>query len=204
MKFETFNLLNVGVGGQGVIRTIQIIAEAALRSNYNVRTAETHGMAQRGGSVSSFLRFGSNVNGPLVPKGHLDVMLAFELLESVRNINYIGPNTFSLMNDMILYPSTHNSKNDGKLTPREIQQFWKRKSKKVHFIDAHGLAIKAGNPRTLNVVMLGFLSGAEILPIKRDLIENSILNFIPSRLHEINLQAFHLGMKEGEKIKRCN
>ena len=68
MENNSFNLLIVGVGGQGVISTVQILAWTALMENYNVRTAETHGMAQRGGSVASFLRFGSKVEGPLIPK----------------------------------------------------------------------------------------------------------------------------------------
>jgi indolepyruvate ferredoxin oxidoreductase beta subunit len=104
MNNKNYNLLNVGVGGQGVIRTIQIIAWAALKSNYEVRATETHGMAQRGGSVTSFIRFGTKVEGPLIPRGHADVILAFEASEALRNRDYAGPNTLFLIKWAIITP----------------------------------------------------------------------------------------------------
>ena len=86
MIINKFNILSVGVGGQGVIRITQILASAALKGNHHVRTAETHGMAQRGGSVSGYLRFGQHVEGPLIPSGQANIIMAFEPLEAVRNI----------------------------------------------------------------------------------------------------------------------
>ena len=104
MEIKSYNLLNVGVGGQGVIRAVQILSWAAMRQGYKVRTAETHGMAQRGGSVSSYLRFGNDVEGPLIPRGKTNTVLAFEASEAVRNFNYAGPDTIFLINDDIIIP----------------------------------------------------------------------------------------------------
>ena len=90
---DIYNLLTVGVGGQGVISASNIIAWAALKDNYKVRTAETNGMAQRGGSVSSYLRFGEKVEGPLIPKGSVSGILSFELIEALRNVSFANPET---------------------------------------------------------------------------------------------------------------
>ncbi|MHA2474737.1 MAG: 2-oxoacid:acceptor oxidoreductase family protein, partial [Promethearchaeota archaeon] len=104
MELKNFNLLIVGVGGQGVISAIQILSWAALLDRYKVRTAETHGMAQRGGSVSSFLRFGKEVEGPLIPRGNCQIVLAFEASEAVRNFNYANSDTIFFINNKIIIP----------------------------------------------------------------------------------------------------
>ena len=123
MDNKNYNLLNVGVGGQGVIRTIQIIALAALKSNYEVRATETHGMAQRGGSVISFLRFGTKIEGPLIPRGHADVILAFEAGEALRNSDYAGPSTLFLINEQILIPPIVNKVSHNYPTIKDLKIF---------------------------------------------------------------------------------
>ncbi len=105
-KATDFSLLNVGTGGQGVIIASNILGWAALRDDYNVRTAETHGMAQRGGSVASYLRFGTKVYGPLIPRGTVDVVLAFEMSEALRNVDYAsGKTTFIISDNQQIPPS---------------------------------------------------------------------------------------------------
>jgi len=104
MKSKTYNLLSVGVGGQGVISTIQILAWAALNSNYEVRTAEIHGMAQRGGTIVSFLRFRLELEGPLMPRGIADAILAFESSEVLRYLNHANKDTLFLINKEIIIP----------------------------------------------------------------------------------------------------
>lgn len=99
-----YNILNVGVGGQGVIRASQILAWAALLDEYNVRTAETHGMAQRGGSVASYIRFGSKVTGPLIPRGNVDLVISFEASEALRNADYACPETYFFVSDNMQIP----------------------------------------------------------------------------------------------------
>ena len=202
MEIESYNLLNVGVGGQGVIRAIQILSNAALLDGYNVRTAETHGMAQRGGSVAAYLRFGTLVEGPLIPRGKTDVVLAFEASEAVRNFNYAGPETtFFINDDLIIPPMIHQM---GMEYPNidQIRGFLKTVSPNINFIKAKEIAKRAGNIRTMNVVMLGVIFGAGKIPIKREPLEQSIMKYIPEKAQKINKIAFQFGIEEGKLLKR--
>ena len=202
MEQNNFNLLIVGVGGQGVIRAIQILSLAALLDNYKVRTAETHGMAQRGGSVASFLRFGKEIEGPLIPSGNCQIILAFEASEVVRYFNYANSGTIFFINNKILIPPTVHLMNIDYPTNGNIQEFLKQISQNIFFINGYEEAVKAGNPRTLNVYMLGVLSGSEKLPIKRENLENSIIRFVPKNSQKINKIAFQNGIEKGKLIKR--
>lgn len=93
-KKENYNALCVGIGGTGVIRASMILGWAALKEGFKVRTAETHGMSQRGGSVSSYLRFGKTLEGPFMVEGDVDVLIAFEISEALRSLNYINKDTY--------------------------------------------------------------------------------------------------------------
>lgn len=200
MEIKNFNLLNVGVGGQGVIRAVQILSYAALLDGYKVRTAETHGMAQRGGSVASYFRFGSEVEGPLIPRGLTDIIMAFEASEAVRSFNYAGPNTFFFINnDLIIPPMIHQLGMDYP-TINEIQTFLKRVSLNIHFINANELASQAGNLRTMNVVMLGVLIGSEQIPLKNASILRAMLKYVPKKAQEVNKIAFNLGIEKGKSL----
>ena len=200
MDIKNFNLLNVGVGGQGVIRAVQILSYAALLDGYKVRTAETHGMAQRGGSVASYFRFGSEVEGPLIPRGLTDVIMAFEASEAVRSFNYAGPNTFFFINnDLIIPPQIHQLGMDYP-TIKEIQTFLKRVSLNIHFINANELASQAGNLRTMNVVMLGVLIGSEQIPLKEESILRAMLKYVPNKAQEVNKIAFKKKKKKGKSL----
>jgi indolepyruvate ferredoxin oxidoreductase beta subunit len=201
MEIQTYNLLNVGVGGQGVIRAIQILSWAALHEGFKVRTAETHGMAQRGGSVASYLRFGTEVEGPLIPRGETNVILAFEASEAVRNFNYAGTQTYFLINEKLIIPPMIHQQGLEYPTINQIRKFLNDVSKHIHFIPADDLAQKAGNKRAMNVVMLGVLVGMNQIPIKRDTIFNSIMNFIPKKTKEINMKAFESGIETGISIR---
>ncbi|MFX1356763.1 MAG: indolepyruvate oxidoreductase subunit beta [Promethearchaeota archaeon] len=202
MEIESYNLLNVGIGGQGVIRAVQILSWAALLEGYKVRTAETHGMAQRGGSVASYLRFGTKVEGPLIPRGKTDVVLAFEASEAVRNFSYAGPNTIFLINDNIIIPPMIHQLGMEYPDIDKIHDFLKNVSSNIHFIQADEIALKAGDKRAMNVVMLGVLWGSENISIKRDILEKSIFNFIPNKVHDINKKAFELGIEKGKIARR--
>ena len=200
MEIKNFNLLNVGVGGQGVIRAVQILSHAALLDGYKVRTAETHGMAQRGGSVASYFRFGSEVEGPLIPRGLTDVIMAFEASEAVRSFNYAGPNTFFFINnDLIIPPMIHQLGMEYP-TIEEIQTFLKSVSLNIHFINANELASQAGNLRTMNVVMLGVLIGSEQIPLNNESVLRAMLKYVPKKAQEVNKIAFNLGVEKGKSL----
>ncbi len=200
MEIRNFNLLIVGVGGQGVISAIQILTKAALFDNYKVRTAETHGMAQRGGSVASFLRFGSGIEGPLIAKGNCQVVLAFEASEAVRYFNYADSNTFIFINNKIIVPPTVHSMDMEYPNIENIQKFLHQISSNIFLVNGHEEALKLGNPRTLNVLMLGVLLGSGKLPISREAIEKSMMVLIPKKYQKINEIAFKKGIEKGKFI----
>ena len=109
---ENYNALCVGIGGTGVIRASMILGWSALQEGFKVRTAETHGMSQRGGSVSSYLRFGKTLEGPFMVEGDLDVLIAFEISEALRNLHFINKGTFIIASiNTVVPPSvlTHRS-----------------------------------------------------------------------------------------------
>ncbi|MHA1679544.1 MAG: 2-oxoacid:acceptor oxidoreductase family protein, partial [Promethearchaeota archaeon] len=109
---DNYNLLCVGIGGTGVIRASMILGWAALKEGFKVRTAETHGMSQRGGSVSSYLRFGKNLEGPFMMKGDVDVLLSFEISEALRNVSFTNKDSYIITsNNAVVPPSvlTHRS-----------------------------------------------------------------------------------------------
>jgi indolepyruvate ferredoxin oxidoreductase beta subunit len=200
MEIKKFNLLNVGVGGQGVIRAVQILSHAALLNGYKVRTAETHGMAQRGGSVASYFQFGSEVEGPLIPRGLTDVIMAFEASEAVRNFNYAGPNTFFFINEELIIPPMIHQLGMEYPTIEEIQTFLKTVSLNIFFINANELASQAGNLRTMNVVMLGVLSGSGQIPLNKETILRAMMKYVPKKAQEVNKVAFNLGIEKGKSL----
>ena len=202
MEIKSYNLLNVGVGGQGVIRAAQILSYAALLEDYKVRTAETHGMAQRGGSVASYLRFGTEVEGPLVPRGKTDTILAFEASEAVRIFNYAGPKTVFLINENIIIPPMIHQMGMDYPDIKQISEFLKNVSQNIYFINADEMAINLGNPRTMNVVMLGVLLGSQAIPLKRESLVQAILSYLPTKVHDVNKKAFEMGIEKGKNIRR--
>jgi len=202
MELKNFNLLIVGVGGQGVISAIQILSWAALLDRYKVRTAETHGMAQRGGSVSSFLRFGKEVEGPLIPRGNCQIILAFEASEAVRNFNYANSDTIFFINNKIIIPPTIHLMQLEYPNEKKIRSFLKSVTPNVFLINGHEEALKAGDLRALNVYMLGVLSGSEKLPITRESLKLSVMEFVPKKAQGINKIAFCNGIKKGKMLRR--
>ncbi|MFX1454025.1 MAG: indolepyruvate oxidoreductase subunit beta [Promethearchaeota archaeon] len=202
MEIRNFNVLIVGVGGQGVISAIQILTKASLLENYKVRTAETHGMAQRGGSVASFLRFGHNVEGPLIAKGNCQVILAFEASEAVRYFNYADSNTSFFVNSRIIVPPTVHSMDMKYPNIEKIKEFLHQVSPNVYFVNGHEESLKVGNLRTLNIFMLGFLLGSGKLPITKKTLTQSIMMLIPEKYYKINNIAFKNGIERGCCIRR--
>jgi len=198
MEIKSYDLLNVGVGGQGVIRAVQILSQAALLEGHKVRTAETHGMAQRGGSVSSYLRFGSSVDGPLIPRGMTDLVISFEASEAVRSFNFAGPSTFFFINNYLIIPPMIQEYPNIK----EIHEFLKDVSPNIFFIDANKLAKEAGNLRVMNVVMIGVISGSGKLPLKEENLLQAISSLVPKKAIEVNNLAFKLGVEKGKLLRR--
>jgi indolepyruvate ferredoxin oxidoreductase beta subunit len=178
-----------GVGGQGIILASDIMAEVFLESGFDVKKSEVHGMAQRGGSVTSHVRYGSKVYSPIIKQGEVDILFSFEELEGLRWLNYVKPDGVILLNNYKINPPAVNL---GQVEyPGDIPGIIRKRFGKFYLIDGTGLALEAGNIRATNVVLLGAIS--KLFEIEETLWIETILRHLPPRLHEVNKQAFALG-----------
>ncbi len=185
-----FDLIIVGVGGQGVILASDIIGRSAAKEGMPVRSAETHGMAQRGGSVENHIRIGINF-GPLIPEGDADALLGFEPVEAIRCSHLLSRDGIAIINTERIIPVSVSS---GAFTYPDVESLFKEVKKvfrNVITLNATKIAKKAGDVMTANTVMLGVL--ARYLPIKEKTIIETIKESVPKRLLEANLKAFELG-----------
>lgn len=182
-----YNLLLTGVGGQGLITLARIVASALLKRDINSIVAETHGMSQRGGSVLVHIRVG-DVSSPLVPIGGTDLMLSLELIEAVRQIEYLYIGSKALLNDYMLKPGIPNVKMPKK---EDLLQVFQDNNIEYYVIPAQKLALEAGNEIVANVVMLGALVASQFIPgLERDAVV-SVLSGL--RFRELNMKAFEAG-----------
>ena len=194
----SFRVLITGTGGQGAIRASQILGWSAINQGYKVRTAETHGMAQRGGSVVCYLGIG-NVNGVLFPRGAADVILAFEEVEALRNVSYAHPKTLFLVSKTQLVPPGLYFKKDARYPSEEdIISNIKKVSSNVYVIDAKKIATEAGEPRAENVVMLAYLHATGKLPVTEEILLKTVLSFVPKKAVEANKRAFEAALKDAK------
>ena len=183
------NVLFVGVGGQGVIVASQILGEVLFKAGFDVKRSEVHGMAQRGGSVMSQVRFGTKVFSPLIKKGEGDFLVSFELLETLRYLDYLKPCSFVLVNNQKILPPSVSMGLEN--YPEDISEGLKRKFKNFILIEGIALAQQAGNPKTLNVVLLGVLS--RYLNLEEKMWVKTIQEQFPPGLREVNKKGFYLG-----------
>lgn len=192
------NIVIAGVGGQGTLLASKILSEAAQKRGLFVRTSETIGMAQRGGSVSSHLRIGSRDVSPVIPLRHADVLIGFELAESARQINRLKPDASAVVNIDCIVP-TNVALRQGEYHCDEYLSVIKNNIRKGFYLNAAPMAIEAGDARTLNIVLLGFSVGAGILPFDEEEIRNAMECCIKPGLLEINRKAFLIGAEAARK-----
>ena len=183
-----FNVSLVGVGGQGILLTSDVLALAAMHAGLDVKKSEIHGMSQRGGSVISQVRFGVQVRSPIIPDGQSDVLVSFERTEALRWAHLAKPGAKILVNDMDRIPVTVSS---GLQAP--VQDADKRLAAYpgLTLIDANRLAIQAGNLRAANVVLRGALSA--FVPFGEEHWQSALRERIPAKLLDVNLRAFAAG-----------
>jgi indolepyruvate ferredoxin oxidoreductase, beta subunit len=186
---EVRSILMAGVGGQGILRASDILSLVMMEAGMDVKKSEVHGMAQRGGCVTSHVRYGRKVYSPIERKGNVDILLAFEKLESLRYLDYLKPESRIIVNDIELYPPAVNL---GDMTyPMHAIDLVKESFKTVKVVKAHEIARKAGNPRTENTALLGVLS--QWLDLEVSMWEKIIGEVFPKKVVDANLNAFHLG-----------
>jgi indolepyruvate ferredoxin oxidoreductase beta subunit len=187
------NIFLSGVGGQGTILASNILGEVFLKAGYDVKKSEVHGMAQRGGDVTTHFRFGKKVYSPLIKYGDVDFLISFELLEAARYINWVKPEGKVIINKQEILPPTVSL---GQMAyPKDIEKTFKKYFKNhVWIVDGQEIARKLGNIQAANVVLVGAFSN--FFPeIKEEQWTNAIKELLAAKLHELNLRAFHEGRK---------
>jgi indolepyruvate ferredoxin oxidoreductase beta subunit len=191
---NVFNILISGVGGQGVLLTSKIIAEAALRSGLDVKQSEVHGMAQRGGSVLSQVRIGDAVFSPIIAEGEADLLIGFEPLETARYLHFLKDDGKVVYNTRPI--GTIGVSIAAEQYPSGINETIKSRAKSVIPFDGTQLAVTAGDKRTLNLVLLG--AALSFLPLQESFILDAIVNTVPKKVLEINQKAFAAGRAQGK------
>ena len=191
---NVFNILISGVGGQGVLLTSKIIAEAALRSGLDVKQSEVHGMAQRGGSVLSQVRFGEKVFSPIVSEGEADLLIGFEPLETARYLHFLKDDAVVIYNTRPI--GTIGVSIAAEKYPAGVNDIIKSRAKTVMPFDGTQLAVSAGDKRTLNLVLLG--AALKFLPLNESVILDAIVNTVPKKVLAINQKAFAAGRAQGK------
>jgi len=185
----TTNILVAGVGGQGVILASDIMCEVFMEAGYDVKKSEVHGMAMRGGIVTSHFRFGKKVYSPLIKEGEVDILFAFEQLEGLRWINHLRADGKIVMNDNKINPPAVNL---GEMVyPKTIPEKIRSKFKGFYLVKGTEMALQLGDARAANVVLLGAIS--KLFEVNEDLWLKTILNYLPPKVHELNRKAFSTG-----------
>ena len=196
MDQMTTNILVAGVGGQGVILASDIMSEVFMEAGYDVKKSEVHGMAMRGGIVTSHFRFGEMVYSPLIKEGEVDILFAFEQLEGLRWINYLRPIGKIVMNDHKINPPAVNL---GELEyPKGIPEIIRPKIKNFYLVRGTEIALQLGDVRAANVVLLGAIS--KFFELNEDLWLKTILNYLPPKVHELNRKAFSAGRDQISQV----
>lgn len=189
MSNQIKNILLVGVGGQGILLASEILSEAAMLAGFDVKKSEIHGMSQRGGSVVSHVRYGTEVFSPIVPEGEGDVLFGFELMETVRSLPLLKPGGTVVANDLQISPPSVLM---GQETyPAALPERIKEQFADCLLVDCQKIATDAGNVRAANTVLLGAVS--KRLDIAEEFWLKALEKMVPVKALEVNKRAFQMG-----------
>ncbi len=190
---KNINFLLAGVGGQGVLMASNILASVGVLAGFDVKKSEIHGMSQRGGNVSSHVRWGEIVYAPIIPDASADFLLAFESMESLRYLPMLRNDTVVLMDRHQIVPVTVTSGDAVYPEYTEIEETLRQISPNVHWIDGVKMAEEMGNARVANIITLGFLS--TYLDVPESVWKQAIARRVPHRFVELNYRAWETGRK---------
>lgn len=195
MSNQSMSIIFTGVGGQGVILASDLLSEVALIHGIDVKKAEVHGMAQRGGSVISYVKFGDKVFSPIVEKRSADVLCSFEPLEAIRYIDFLGDDGCVVVNTTKNYPLTAIF---GQVPyPEDPTEVIRRYTKRIFEVDALKIAMDLKLPTVVNVILLGIIS--QLMPFSDEEWFTAIQRKVKAKFVDINREAFKRG-KETIKI----
>jgi len=197
-----FNCMIAGVGGQGTVLASKLIAAAAMKKGFDVRTTETIGMAQRGGSVVSHVRIGEKIFSPLIPHAAANALIAFEPAEAARQLPYLRADGFLVACDSAIKPAADPCSKEPYETSAIID-FLKEHVQKLVVIEGQRTMrrIMRHNAKTLNVVLLGAAAQCGVFPFDAETLREVIPELLPQRFWEMNLKSFELGMQAASYIK---
>ncbi len=188
----TFNIMIVGVGGQGTLLASRILGNAVISEGYDVKLSEVHGMSQRGGSVVTYVKFGDKVYSPIVDKGEADIILAFELLEAYRALPYLKKGGKMIVNDQQINPMPVIT--GAAEYPHDIKEKLENVCD-ITVTDALAAAQKAGNIKAVNVVLIGVMARNTDIPYETWI--ETIKQTVPAKFLDVNLKAFDMGYNSG-------
>lgn len=183
------SIMIVGVGGQGTLLASRILGNLAVAEGYDVKVSEVHGMSQRGGSVVTYVKYGDKVDSPIIDEGGADLILAFEELEAYRYLPYLKKGGRIICNAQNIDPMPVIT--GAMKYPENITDKIKAKGVDIITVDAADIALKAGNIRTVNVVLIGVLSKSMDIPEEKWV--ETIKATVPEKAVDVNIKAFSLG-----------
>jgi len=199
---KEFNILLAGVGGQGVILMSELLGRSAIADGLKVRGSEILGMAVRGGSVTSIIRIGDDVYGPLIPQGKCDVLIGMEPSEGLRNASYLSRSVSVILNTTPIIPFTVSLGQSSYPSLDQILEKLNSAAGKVITLNAAEIAKAAGSLLSANIVMLGALFGTGLLPIKVSTIKEAVQARFPAKVAPINIKAFDLGYQVSQQATK--
>lgn len=182
------NIMICGVGGQGIVLTSKLIAATAVSHDVPVMSAETIGMAQKGGSVFSFLRLGESISSPMFPEGEADLLIGFEPAEAVRMFPYLKKGGTAIVNTHPIMPVTA-ALTGSDYTGAEMLAYLERNAEKVVTVDGDKAITDIGSPKVLNMVMLGAAVASGLLPFSLEEIEQTMRATVKPQFAELNSKA---------------
>jgi indolepyruvate ferredoxin oxidoreductase beta subunit len=193
---EEYQMIIVGVGGQGILTISDVIAIAARKKNLHVLGSEVHGMAQKGGSVITNLKIGKELYSPTIPEGSAKVLVGIEENETLRYIKYLEPKGIAISSKTVLNPVSWKKDKKAALAAQEnIEQNLAKFDVKIIRIDSEALALEAGLALAQNIVLLGALSQVKDFPLTEEELKEALMERVPRKYIEQNLKAFELGKK---------
>ena len=182
------NIIICGVGGQGTVLAAKVLSQAAISNGEHVLSAETIGMAQRGGSVVSHVRIGNDAFSPLVPQGQADVLIAFEAAEAVRNIDFLKADGTVIVNKKVVQPVTASLSGKA-FDADEMISYLEKRASKVVAVDTDQACKDLGSSKVVNMVLLGAASNAGLIP--KNELEEAIRSLVKPDFYELNIKAVH-------------
>lgn len=186
---EVKNILLVGIGGQGTILTSKILSKGFVEHGYDVKMSEIHGMSQRGGSVTTQIRYGDKVYSPVIEKGTVDIIVSFEKTEALRWIDYLRKDGIVVVNDYEIHPVTVNT--GAAKYPENVLEEYEKCTDHVKAIKAFDIAMELGTSKCSNIVLLGAL--VKLFKLEDINWKEIIKVTVPKKAVELNLKAFDRG-----------